>query len=159
MLSSSFFYVLAHFFLTFSLVFFLCSCLFSSYILACLLLMFLLILSSCRLVVNICHRLYILLNWISRCVIKQSEDVFLKVIFRSFLADSFSAELMCITIFSAKMMHHQAVWECFSESHLQIFSSRFFLDRIDAYSSLLSKSNTSSSNSEMFFWKSFSDFF
>src|SRR2546430_9488164 len=84
-LSSS--YVLACLLLMFSLVFFLCSCSSSSYVLACLFLMFLLIISSCRLVMNICHRLYILLNQISRCVIKHSEKVFLKVILRSLLAD------------------------------------------------------------------------
>src|SRR5947207_9794025 len=90
-------YILAHLLLMFLLVFFLHSCLSSSYVLACLLLTFLLVLSSHRLVMNICHRLYILLNQISRCIIKQSEKVFLKVILRSFLANSFFIELMCIT--------------------------------------------------------------
>src|SRR5436190_2119044 len=106
-LSSS--YILTCLLLMFLLVFFLCSCLSSSYILACLLLMFLLVISSCRLVVNICHRLYISLNQISKCIIKQSEEVFLKVIFRFFLADFFSAELMHIAVFLTKVMHHQAV--------------------------------------------------
>src|SRR5436189_265137 len=82
-----FFFFLVFFFLSFFLSFFLCSYLFSSYILACLLFIFSLVISSCRLVVNICHRLYILLNQISRCIIKQSEEVFLKVIFKFSLTD------------------------------------------------------------------------
>src|SRR5206468_758318 len=102
-------YVLAYLFFTFSLIFFLYSYLSSSYILSCLLLIFFLVISSFLLIMNICCRLYILLNQISRCIIKQSEKVFLKVIFRSFLADSFFAELMCVVIFLTKIMHHQAV--------------------------------------------------
>src|SRR6266496_3678559 len=73
-------YVLAHLLFMFSLVFFLCSCLFSSYVLACLLLMFSLVLPSRRLVMDTCCRLYTLLNQISRHIIKQSEKVFLEVI-------------------------------------------------------------------------------
>ena len=138
----SFSYILACLLLTFSLIFFLCSCLFSSYVLAHFLLTFSLIffLHSHRLIVNICHRLYILLNQISRHVIKQSEEVFLKVIFRFLLADSFSVKLICITVFLTKVTCHQAIWKCFSESHFQIFSSKFFLDRIDVYINLLCRS-------------------
>src|SRR5437667_12337818 len=80
-LSSS--YVLAHLLLTFLLIFFLHSCLSSSYILTCLLLTFLLAIPPRRLIMNTCRRLYILLNQISRHIIKQSEKVFLKVIFSS----------------------------------------------------------------------------
>src|SRR5437762_13901773 len=90
------------------LVFFLHSYLFFSYVLACLLLMFSLVVSSCRLIVNTCYRLYILLNQISRHVIKQSEKVFLKVIFRSSLADSFFTELMCIAVFLTKVTHQSS---------------------------------------------------
>src|SRR5436190_592170 len=104
-----FFYILACFLLMFLLVFFLHSCLFFSYILAHLLLIFSLIISSHRLVMNICCRLYILLNQISRHIIKQFEKIFLKIIFRFFLADFFSAELTCIAVFLTKMIHHQAV--------------------------------------------------
>src|SRR5437667_11947585 len=100
-LSSS--YVLTCFFLTFLLIFFLYSCSFSSYILACLFLTFSLTVSSCRLIMNICHRLYILLNQISRHIIKQSEKVFLKVILRFFLTDSFFIELMHIAVFLIKV--------------------------------------------------------
>src|SRR5437667_5261324 len=86
--------------LTFLLVFFLCSCSSFPYILACLLLMFLLAVPSHRLIMNICCRLYISLNQISRHIIKQSEKVFLKVILRSLLADSFFAESTCIIFFT-----------------------------------------------------------
>src|SRR2546421_5080513 len=129
-LSSS--YILAHLLFMFLLVFFLCSCSSSSYILACLLLIFLLIfflyscssssdvlaylllmfsliISSHRLIVNICCRLYISLNQISRHIIKQSEKVFLKIIFRFFSADSFSTELTYIAVFLTKIICYQAV--------------------------------------------------
>ena len=117
-LSSS--YVLACLLLMFLLVFFLCSCLSFSYILACLFLTFSLIISSHRLVMNICYRLYILLNQISRRVIKQSRKVFLKVIFRSSLADSFSVKLMHIAVFLTKVMCQSSslrmsFWKTFSD--------------------------------------------
>src|SRR5205809_1074914 len=92
------FYFLAHFFLIFLLVFFLHSFLSFSYVLACLLLTFSLTVSSHKLIVNICYRLYILLNQISKHIIKQFEKVFLKIIFKFSLADFFSAELMCIAV-------------------------------------------------------------
>src|SRR5437667_10024030 len=63
-------YILTCFLLMFSLIFFLHSHLSSSYVLACLLLMFSLVISSCRLVMNICHKLYISLNQISKHIIK-----------------------------------------------------------------------------------------
>src|SRR5437667_237208 len=102
-------YILTCLLLTFSLIFFLYSCLSSSYVLTHLLLIFLLVISSHRLIVNIYHRLYILLNQINKHVIKQSEKVFLKIILRSFLTDSFFTELMCIIVFLTKIICYQAV--------------------------------------------------
>ena len=108
--SHSFFsYILAHLLLTFSLVFFLHFHLSFFYVLACFLLMFLLVISSHRLIMNICHRLYILLNQISKHIIKQFEEIFLKIIFRFFLANFFSAKLTYITVFLTKMICYQAV--------------------------------------------------
>ena|SRR2546430_2232606 len=82
-----------------------------------------------------------------------TQIIYQKVILRSSLADSFFTESTCIAVFLTKVTCHQAVQECLSESHFQIFSSRFFLYRTDMYSSFLDKSNMLIKQSENVFLK------